>query len=181
MFGLSKSDLTAAACMSRNIEFHFQATSYVFCVLFFTAPPVTFADVSEKDLFHNAVEQEQLVLSCKVSRADGVVQWYRDGTEIQSNNDITIEAKGAERTLTIHSAKLSDTGVYTSRAGDNILIFKVNVRGNVRPKLIHNLKKILGLRVEFKNNAYYLFYFLQRASRHDRLSQRGCPPRPSCS
>lgn len=143
MFRLSKSDLTAAACMSRNIEFHFQATSYVFCVLFSTAPPVTFADVSEKDLFHNAVEQEQLNLSCKVSRADGVVQWYRDGTELQSNDDITIEAKGAERTLTIHSAQLSDTGTYTCRAGDNILVFKVNVRGNIKPKMAHSLLKYL--------------------------------------
>ncbi|XP_024864922.1 obscurin isoform X11 [Kryptolebias marmoratus] len=92
------------------------------------APPVTFTDVSEKDLFHSAVEQEQLILSCEVSRADGVVQWYKDGAEIQSNNDITVQTKGTERNLTIHSVQLSDTGTYTCRAGDNILIFKVNIR-----------------------------------------------------
>uniref|UniRef100_A0A3Q2P0Z8 Obscurin-like protein 1 n=1 Tax=Fundulus heteroclitus TaxID=8078 RepID=A0A3Q2P0Z8_FUNHE len=97
-------------------------------VLFFTAPPVTFAEVPEKDLFRSAVEQEQLVLSCEVSRADGVVQWYKDGTEIQPSNNVVMEAEGGERNLIINSAQLSDTGTYTCRTGDNILIFKVNIR-----------------------------------------------------
>ncbi|XP_021180748.2 obscurin-like protein 1 isoform X16 [Fundulus heteroclitus] len=92
------------------------------------APPVTFAEVPEKDLFRSAVEQEQLVLSCEVSRADGVVQWYKDGTEIQPSNNVVMEAEGAERNLIINSAQLSDTGTYTCRTGDNILIFKVNIR-----------------------------------------------------
>ncbi|XP_072253989.1 obscurin-like protein 1 [Leuresthes tenuis] len=92
------------------------------------APPVTFADVPEKDLFQSVVEKEQLVLSCEVSRADGIVQWYKDGTEIQPNDDVTMQAEGTKRSLTIHSAQLSDTGTYTCRAGDNILIFKVIIR-----------------------------------------------------
>ncbi|KAM4558647.1 obscurin-like protein 1 isoform 8-T8 [Odontesthes bonariensis] len=92
------------------------------------APPVTFADVPEKDLFQSVVEKEQLVLSCEVSRADGIVQWYKDGTEIQPNNNVTMQADDTKRDLTIHSAQLSDTGAYTCRAGDNILVFKVNIR-----------------------------------------------------
>ncbi|XP_061579893.1 obscurin-like protein 1 isoform X3 [Cololabis saira] len=92
------------------------------------APPVTFADVPEKDLFQSVVEQEKLVLSCEVSRADGVVQWYKDGTEIKPRKNVTIEAEDIRRNLTIPSAQLSDTGTYTCHAGDNILIFKVNIR-----------------------------------------------------
>ncbi|XP_043988664.1 obscurin-like protein 1 [Gambusia affinis] len=92
------------------------------------APPVTFTDIPEKELFRTAVEQEQLILSCEVSRTDGVVQWYKDGTEIQPSIDVSMEAEGAKRNLIIHSAKLSDTGAYTCRTGDNILIFKVNIR-----------------------------------------------------
>lgn len=113
---------------------------------------MTFADVSEKDLFHSAVEQEQLVLPCHVSRADGVVQWYKDGTEIQSNNDITIYAKGTERNLTIHSVQLSDAGTYTCRVGDNILIFKVNIRGNVRPTTAYIILNCL----DFYSSVYKL-------------------------
>ncbi|XP_036965246.1 obscurin-like protein 1 isoform X9 [Acanthopagrus latus] len=92
------------------------------------APPVTFADVPEEDLFKSVVEQEQLVLSCELSRADGVVQWYKDGTEMQPSDNVTMQAEGTKRNLTIHSAQLSDTGTYTCRAGDNILMFKVNIR-----------------------------------------------------
>ncbi|XP_037645160.1 obscurin-like protein 1 isoform X3 [Sebastes umbrosus] len=92
------------------------------------APPVTFADIPEEDLFKSVVEQEQLVLSCEVSRADGVVQWYKDGTEMQPCNNITMQAEDIKRNLTVHSAKLSDTGTYTCRAGDNILMYKVNIR-----------------------------------------------------
>uniref|UniRef100_A0A3Q3ENL4 Ig-like domain-containing protein n=1 Tax=Labrus bergylta TaxID=56723 RepID=A0A3Q3ENL4_9LABR len=80
------------------------------------------------DLFKSVVEQEELVLSCEVSRADGVVQWYKDGIEMQQSNKITIKAEGTQWNLTIHQAQLSDTGTYSCRAGDNVLLFKVNVR-----------------------------------------------------
>lgn len=102
----------------------------VFCVLFSAAPPVSFADIPEEDLFKSVVEHDELVLSCEVSRADGVVQWYKDGTEMQSSKNITMEAEDTKRNLIIHSAQLSDTGTYTCRAGDNVLLFKVNIRGN---------------------------------------------------
>uniref|UniRef100_A0A3B3UEP3 Obscurin-like protein 1 n=1 Tax=Poecilia latipinna TaxID=48699 RepID=A0A3B3UEP3_9TELE len=103
----------------------FQTVTELF---YLTAPPATFTDIPEKDLFRTAVEQEQLILSCEVSRTDGVVQWYKDGTEIQPSNNVSMEAEGAKRNLIINSAKLSDTGAYTCRTGDNILIFKVNIR-----------------------------------------------------
>ncbi|XP_035764954.1 obscurin-like protein 1 isoform X5 [Neolamprologus brichardi] len=92
------------------------------------APPVTFADIPETDLFQSVVEHEQLVLSCEVSRCDGVVKWYKDGTEMQPTNNVTIQAEGTKRKLIINSAQLSDTATYTSRAGDNVLVFKVNIR-----------------------------------------------------
>ncbi|XP_063743426.1 obscurin-like protein 1 isoform X2 [Eleginops maclovinus] len=91
-------------------------------------PPVTFADIPEEDLFKSVVEQAQLVLSCEVSRAGGVVQWYKDGAPVQPCDNITLQAEDTKRNLTIHAAQLSDTGTYTCRAGDNILMYKVNIR-----------------------------------------------------
>ncbi|KAG7240547.1 hypothetical protein INR49_026831 [Caranx melampygus] len=92
------------------------------------APPVTFADIPEEDLFKNVVEKEQLVLSCDVSRPDGVVQWYKDGAEMQPSDNVAIQAEDTKRSLILHSAQLPDTGTYTCRAGDNVLIFKVTIR-----------------------------------------------------
>ncbi|XP_077947314.1 obscurin isoform X19 [Gasterosteus aculeatus] len=91
-------------------------------------PPVTFADIPEEDLFKSVVEQEGFVLSCEVSRADGVVQWYKDGTEMQPCNNIAMQAEGTKRNLTVNSARLSNGGTYTCRAGDNILMYKVTIR-----------------------------------------------------
>lgn len=90
---------------------------------------MTFVDISEEDLFRSVVEQDELLLSCEVSMADGVVQWYKDGTELQQGHNITIQAEGTKRNLKIHSAQLSGTGTYTCRTGDSVIIFKVNVRG----------------------------------------------------
>lgn len=93
------------------------------------ATPVTFADIPDEDLFKSVVEQEELVLFCKISRTDATVQWYKDGIEMQSSHNIAMEADGTKRTLTIYSTQLSDAGTYTCRAGHNILMFKVNIRG----------------------------------------------------
>lgn len=100
-----------------------------FLFLFTAAPPVTFADIAEEDLFKTVVEQEELLLTCEVSRVDGVVQWYKDGAELQQGHNTTIQAVGTKRNLTINSAQLSDMGTYTCRAGDNVIMFKVNIRG----------------------------------------------------
>ncbi|XP_057709171.1 obscurin-like protein 1 isoform X4 [Corythoichthys intestinalis] len=92
------------------------------------APPITFADILEEELFKSVVEKSQLRLSCEVSRDDAVVQWYKDGAEIQPSANITIQAEATMRHLAIESAQLVDSGIYTCRAGDNAVVFKVNIR-----------------------------------------------------
>ncbi|XP_077393661.1 obscurin-like protein 1 isoform X2 [Festucalex cinctus] len=92
------------------------------------APPVTFAKVPEEELFKSAVENSELGLSCEVSRDDAVVHWYKDGAEMQPSSNITIRAEATKRHLVIQSAQLSDSGMYTCRAGDNAVMFKVNIR-----------------------------------------------------
>ncbi len=151
--------------MVLNNEGYFLTTTYFFCVLFSVAPSVMFADIPEEDLFKSVVEQEQLVLSCEVSRADGVVQWYKDGTEIQPRESITMQAEDTKRNLTIHSAQLSDTGIYTCRAGDNVIMFKVTIRGNkvtyensskntllksIHPSIVNRFSVVGSLRQQFQ-------------------------------
>ncbi|XP_077473807.1 obscurin-like protein 1 [Stigmatopora argus] len=92
------------------------------------APPITFADIPEEELFKSVVEKSPLSLSCKVSRDDAVVQWYKDGAEIQPGGNFTMRAEATVRNLAIETAQLSDSGMYTCRAGDNAVAFKVNIR-----------------------------------------------------
>ncbi|KAI4892996.1 hypothetical protein NFI96_027323 [Prochilodus magdalenae] len=92
------------------------------------APPVTFVYVPEEELHRNIVEQDNLFLCCEVSRPDATTQWYKDGADIQPSARILIETENTLRKLIIQSVQLSDAGIYTCRAGDNALIFRVNVR-----------------------------------------------------
>ncbi|KAJ8349563.1 hypothetical protein SKAU_G00246930 [Synaphobranchus kaupii] len=92
------------------------------------APPVTFVETPEENLHKSIVELDPLVLNCEVSRPDAAALWYKDGAEIQPSNNVTIQADGASRRLILRSTQLSDAGTYTCRAGDNALIFKVNIR-----------------------------------------------------
>ncbi|XP_067113958.1 obscurin-like protein 1 isoform X8 [Osmerus mordax] len=92
------------------------------------APPVTFVDLPDEDLFKSVVEQDRLTLSCEVSKVDAIVQWYKDGVEMQPGDDVAVEADGARRSLILKCAQLADTGTYTCRVGDTALMFKVNIR-----------------------------------------------------
>ncbi|XP_061082559.1 obscurin-like protein 1 isoform X9 [Conger conger] len=92
------------------------------------APPVTFLEMAEENLHKSIVELDPLVLNCQVSRPEATVLWYKDGAEMQPSHNVTIQAEGTMRRLILRSSQLSDAGTYTCRAGDNALIFKVNIR-----------------------------------------------------
>ncbi|XP_066544500.1 obscurin-like protein 1a isoform X2 [Amia ocellicauda] len=101
-------------------------------------PPVKFVEVPDVDLHKSVVESEPVVLYCELTRPDVTVQWYKDGVEIQTDDNISVQAEQNMRRLIIQSTNLSDLGIYTCRAGESVLIFKVNVReppvGIVHPK-----------------------------------------------
>uniref|UniRef100_A0AAY4BK29 Obscurin-like protein 1 n=1 Tax=Denticeps clupeoides TaxID=299321 RepID=A0AAY4BK29_9TELE len=90
------------------------------------APPVTFLHIPEEDLHKNVVEHDTLLLSCELSRADVLAQWYKDGVELQPNENTAIQMENTVHTVKIKSSQLSDSGIYTCRAGDSALMFKVN-------------------------------------------------------
>lgn len=101
---------------------------------------MTFAHVPEADLHKNIVEQECLTLSCEVSRPDAFAQWFKDGVEVQPDDKTLVETDGTIRKLIIQVSQLSDSGTYTCRAGDSVLMFKVNVRGmkHIQPDKLFN-------------------------------------------
>ncbi|KAG7466821.1 hypothetical protein MATL_G00146350 [Megalops atlanticus] len=61
-------------------------------------------------------------------QSDGHVCWYKDGIEILPEFGIEIQSEGTVRTLTIESAELSHSGVYSCDAVDDVIEFKVDVK-----------------------------------------------------
>uniref|UniRef100_A0A671YGN6 Obscurin like cytoskeletal adaptor 1a n=1 Tax=Sparus aurata TaxID=8175 RepID=A0A671YGN6_SPAAU len=65
---------------------------------------------------------DAIVLYCEVSHPCAKVSWFKDGKELQ------VDDEGTMRRLIIRSAEASDAGSYTCQAGNNSIDFTVNVR-----------------------------------------------------
>ncbi|XP_053352236.1 obscurin-like protein 1 [Clarias gariepinus] len=73
------------------------------------------------------LESEAIVLKCELSRANGLVFWYKDNNKIVANNHFTFEEEGTFRSLIILNAEIEDTGEYTCNSKDDKIVFNVTV------------------------------------------------------
>lgn len=76
----------------------------------------------------------KLVVSDFISKCVSGMVWsrYKDGCEIEPNDNITLQADGTLRRLIIRSAETSDAGNYSCQADNNRMEFTVNVRGGLQ-------------------------------------------------
>ncbi|MCJ8732805.1 hypothetical protein PDJAM_G00215510 [Pangasius djambal] len=91
-------------------------------------PPLTFLQKSDIITDRNFVVSDAIVLKCELSRANGVVCWYKDNNQIVVNNHIAFEEEGAFRSLIILNAEIGDTGEYRCNAKDDKIVFNVTVQ-----------------------------------------------------
>lgn len=68
-------------------------------------------------------------MECELSTANGVVNWYKNGSPIEENERFCFEEEGAFRTLVILCAELQDSGEYIIDAKDDSISFHVTVQG----------------------------------------------------
>ncbi|XP_030045097.1 obscurin-like protein 1, partial [Microcaecilia unicolor] len=80
-------------------------------------PPVRIVNTSD-DFIQEYVTGEPVVLSCELSRAGALVHWYKDGVEVETNEDMRVESDGVHHRLIIPSAKMQDSGDYTVKVTD---------------------------------------------------------------
>ncbi|XP_056391854.1 obscurin-like protein 1 [Hyla sarda] len=91
-----------------------------------TDPPVKIINTDD-DMEHKCVSGEPAVLSCEVSRENARVRWYRDGVEVEENENIRLESDGRHRRLVITCAKPEDSGEYVCDTGDDSVFYTVMV------------------------------------------------------
>lgn len=72
---------------------------------------------------------DDIILVCELSRANGVVSWYKDNHLIDGNEHYSCEEQGAFRSLVVLNAELRDSGEYCCDAMDDKMVFCITVQG----------------------------------------------------
>uniref|UniRef100_A0A674IMS8 Obscurin-like protein 1 n=1 Tax=Terrapene triunguis TaxID=2587831 RepID=A0A674IMS8_9SAUR len=98
----------------------------VFYNISVTEPPVRIVS-SNEDAAHTYLASERVVLACELSRADGLVQWYKDGVEVEEGEHLLLECEGPHHRLIIPSAWPQDTGEFVCDAGGDSVFYNITV------------------------------------------------------
>ncbi|XP_058247679.1 obscurin-like protein 1 isoform X1 [Hemibagrus wyckioides] len=91
-------------------------------------PPLRFLQKSDMITDRHFSVSDAIVLKCELSRANGVVCWYKDNNRIVANDHFTFEEQGAFRSLIILNAEIGDSGEYMCNAKDDKIVFNVTVQ-----------------------------------------------------
>ncbi|XP_047011817.2 obscurin isoform X7 [Ictalurus punctatus] len=90
-------------------------------------PPVRIVSPSQSQMELCQQMSERMVLSCEISRANASVRWYRDGLEVEENNNLILEVDGVYRRLIIPETTVSDSAEYVCDTVDDSVTFFVNI------------------------------------------------------
>ncbi|XP_077686467.1 obscurin-like protein 1 [Eretmochelys imbricata] len=116
----------------------------VFYNITVTEPPVRIVS-SNEDATHTYLASERVVLACELSRADGPVQWYKDGVEVEEGDCLLLEREGPHRRLVIPSARPQDTGEFVCDAGGDSVFYNITVT-EPPVRILHPQERSLELR-----------------------------------
>lgn len=74
---------------------------------------------------------EEIILSCELSRSNGVVSWYKDGQKLQESENIKLKIEGPYRRLKILSSGVEDSGEYVCDTADTSIFFHLSITGEI--------------------------------------------------
>ena len=84
----------------------------------------------------SALEDDTVTFSCKLTKPDQPVKWYKDGKILKENVGCKISNDGCEYTLKLPKAQFSDAGTYTMKCD------KVETSGMIAIKGENGIKVI---------------------------------------
>ena len=79
----------------------------------------------------SASEDDTVTLSCKLTKSDKPVKWYKDGKILMDGVDCKISNDGCEYTFKLPKAKTSDAGHYTMKCDKIETSSKVIIKGEI--------------------------------------------------
>lgn len=79
---------------------------------------------------YTAVEKDEAILSCELSKAAGEVKWFKDGNEIFPSKNVLLQSDGRKRLLVIKKTAKNNVGSYTCDCGTDKTTADLNIEGN---------------------------------------------------
>uniref|UniRef100_A0A8C9EWG0 Titin n=1 Tax=Pavo cristatus TaxID=9049 RepID=A0A8C9EWG0_PAVCR len=83
---------------------------------------------------YTAVEKDEVILQCEISKADAPVKWMKDGKPITPSKNVVIKADGKKRILILKKALKKDIGQYTCDCGTDQTSANLNIEAAPRIK-----------------------------------------------
>ncbi|KAI3355902.1 hypothetical protein L3Q82_004449 [Scortum barcoo] len=125
------------------------ADDSIFFHLSITEPPVLIVSPSQSQMELCQQTSERMVLSCEISRPNAVVRWYRDGLQVEENDNLILEVDGVYRRLIIPETTVKDSAEYVCDTADDSMTFFVNIAEPpvrfIRPrKMASKVEKVAG-------------------------------------
>lgn len=80
---------------------------------------------------YTAIEKDEVVLCCELSKAAGDVKWFKDGEEVFPSKNILIQSDGKKRLMVIKKAARSSAGAYSCSCGTDRTSCDLNIEGNL--------------------------------------------------
>lgn len=78
-----------------------------------------------------------IILQCEVSDSAAQVSWFKDRVELFCKTGLDMKRDGSVRKLMIHSAKVSDSGLYSCSLAGEVVTFQVDVEGDFLVFITH--------------------------------------------
>uniref|UniRef100_A0A3B5RET8 Uncharacterized protein n=1 Tax=Xiphophorus maculatus TaxID=8083 RepID=A0A3B5RET8_XIPMA len=76
---------------------------------------------------YTAVEKDEAILSCELSKAAAEVKWFKDGNEIFASRNVLFQSDGRKRMLIIKKSAKKDRGAYTCNCGTDKTTAELNI------------------------------------------------------
>eukprot|EP00061_Rhincodon_typus_P012583 g38411.t1 len=76
---------------------------------------------------YTAVEKDEVILQCEVSKAAAPVKWFKDGKELIPSKNLQIKTDGKKRILVIKRVLKGDQGQYSCDCGTDNTSAKLNI------------------------------------------------------
>ncbi|XP_025047312.1 obscurin-like protein 1, partial [Alligator sinensis] len=145
--GCARRLLISSACLSHSGMYTCDAgDNAVTFTVTVTEPPVRVVSSNEVAA-HVYAASERVELVCELSRPDALVQWYKDGVEVEESERLVLQRSGPCCQLVLPSAQPLDAGEYVCDVGGDSVFYSVTVAAEPRVRILRPQERVLELRV----------------------------------